>query len=331
MATQQENAGKVDKFLDRWAPKWTEEFKGPKRKGPRGGGRGGKGKVSKVGDFEYDKMEYGQYGGPVMQSQEYKHRQLDPTLLSKAFDPGGKFKGPQEAAFTEEFIAPTGEEAASSPGYEFRRREGQRAIENAASAKGMLRTGNTWKDLLKYGQDYATAEYDKTYGRARSEHDLSYGKAQDRYGRAQGEHQMGFQQGAQTWQMNQQRALDQYDRAFQQQQANETNRIAAQQMGEMSEMGAMEANMGRHQMNFGIASGAWDRNYMGNQQQYDYRLQRARDEARMAEGAASRRESAYNADYRRAQQEYGMRYDIAKRDEKDRYDRWQDQTKYATT
>jgi hypothetical protein len=291
-------------------------FTPTRRKGPMGGGKGGRGKVAAVGDFEYDKMAFDQYGKRFedrLSGDEYQSRDFTGSYDYGGFDPGARFQGPQEGAFNAGFQAPTGAEAAASPGYDFRLREGQRAIENAAAAKGMLRTGNTWKDLMKYGQDYATAEYDKTYGRARSEHDLAYGRAQDRYGRALGEHQMGFQEGAQAWQMNQANQMAAYDRAFQAQQANEANRLGAQQLSEASRagafganLGAFGANLGAHQADFGIASGVWDRNYMGGQQQYDYRLQRARDEARSADAAAGRREAAYNNQYNRQLLEYTM-------------------------
>jgi hypothetical protein len=46
-----------------------------------------------------------------------------------------------------------------SPGYDFRTSEGQKAIERSAAAKGGLISGATEKALTKYGQDYATNDY----------------------------------------------------------------------------------------------------------------------------------------------------------------------------
>lgn len=51
------------------------------------------------------------------------------------------------------------------PGYEFRMNEGNKAINNAAAARGMGNSGATMKALTKYGQDYASNEYDKAYNR----------------------------------------------------------------------------------------------------------------------------------------------------------------------
>lgn len=51
------------------------------------------------------------------------------------------------------------------PGYQFRLDEGMKAINGAASARGMGNSGATLKALTKYGQDYASSEYDKVYNR----------------------------------------------------------------------------------------------------------------------------------------------------------------------
>jgi hypothetical protein len=46
-----------------------------------------------------------------------------------------------------------------SPGYDFRTSEGQKAIERSAAARGGLISGATGKALTKFGQDYATNDY----------------------------------------------------------------------------------------------------------------------------------------------------------------------------
>lgn len=51
------------------------------------------------------------------------------------------------------------------PGYQFRLDEGNKAINAAASARGLGNSGATMKALARYGQDYATGEYDKVYNR----------------------------------------------------------------------------------------------------------------------------------------------------------------------
>lgn len=51
------------------------------------------------------------------------------------------------------------------PGYDFRMQEGQKAIERSAAARGGLQSGGTLKALGRYGQDYASNEYQNAYNR----------------------------------------------------------------------------------------------------------------------------------------------------------------------
>jgi hypothetical protein len=53
----------------------------------------------------------------------------------------------------------------NTPGYNFRYNEGASAVENSAAAKGSLFGGNTLLELTRYGQEFATNEYDKELGR----------------------------------------------------------------------------------------------------------------------------------------------------------------------
>lgn len=53
----------------------------------------------------------------------------------------------------------------ADPGYEFRMKEGQKAIDAAASARGMYGSGATLKSLARYAQDYGSNEYNNAYNR----------------------------------------------------------------------------------------------------------------------------------------------------------------------
>lgn len=46
-----------------------------------------------------------------------------------------------------------------TPGYDFRLNQGLDAIQSSAAARGGLYSGAAMRDILKYGQDYATGEY----------------------------------------------------------------------------------------------------------------------------------------------------------------------------
>lgn len=51
------------------------------------------------------------------------------------------------------------------PGYQFRLDEGNKAIAAAASARGGNDSGRAMKELTRYGQDYASNEYNNAYNR----------------------------------------------------------------------------------------------------------------------------------------------------------------------
>jgi hypothetical protein len=53
----------------------------------------------------------------------------------------------------------------TSPGYQFRFSEGQRAVESGAASKGMLMSGGTMKDLLRFGDGVASADYGDQFNR----------------------------------------------------------------------------------------------------------------------------------------------------------------------
>lgn len=52
------------------------------------------------------------------------------------------------------------------PGYQFRLQEGNNAINASAAARGMGNSGATMKALARYGQDFASNEYNNAYNRA---------------------------------------------------------------------------------------------------------------------------------------------------------------------
>jgi hypothetical protein len=73
---------------------------------------------------------------------------------------------PQENIFNKPF---TLADFQADPGYEFRRAEGQKGVENSASARGLTLSGGTLKALERYNQDYATGEYGKAFDRYQSD------------------------------------------------------------------------------------------------------------------------------------------------------------------
>jgi hypothetical protein len=53
----------------------------------------------------------------------------------------------------------------TSPGYQFRFSEGQRAVESGGAARGMLMSGGTLKDLARFGQGVAADDFNDQFNR----------------------------------------------------------------------------------------------------------------------------------------------------------------------
>lgn len=60
----------------------------------------------------------------------------------------------------------------ADPGYAFRVREGQRALESSAAARGGLLSGGTGKALARYGQEAGSQEYGNAYNRFLQQREL---------------------------------------------------------------------------------------------------------------------------------------------------------------
>lgn len=59
------------------------------------------------------------------------------------------------------------------PGYQFRLSEGMKALERSAAARGGLISGGALKAASRYGQDYASNEYQNAYNRALTQYNTS--------------------------------------------------------------------------------------------------------------------------------------------------------------
>lgn len=53
----------------------------------------------------------------------------------------------------------------TDPGYDFRMGEGIKALDRSAAARGVLNSGGQGRKLVRYGQDYASNEYQNVYNR----------------------------------------------------------------------------------------------------------------------------------------------------------------------
>lgn len=106
---------------------------------------------------------------------------LSPFAGSMPAIPQGTGYLPQLPTFTpptykapDAFKAPSAEDAINSPGYQFRLGQGEQALQQSAAARGVLNTGGTLRDILGYGQNFASGEYANVYGRAADTYDRNY-------------------------------------------------------------------------------------------------------------------------------------------------------------
>jgi hypothetical protein len=82
------------------------------------------------------------------------------------------------------FQAPTDVTQQNDPGWQFRMKEGLKAIERSAASKGTLLTGGTLKDLNNWAQNTASNEYGNVYNRAATEWERNYNRNLGEYNNA---------------------------------------------------------------------------------------------------------------------------------------------------
>jgi len=89
--------------------------------------------------------------------------------------------GPVPNFTYEPFEVPTAESVLNEPGYQFRSQQGQDALQRSAASKGLLRSGGTLKDLIQYGQNFASNEYNNSFQRALQAYGSRYQLAKDEF------------------------------------------------------------------------------------------------------------------------------------------------------
>lgn len=110
--------------------------------------------------------------------------------------PGDPFRAPRGLDPRRfQFTPPTAQSLVNDPGYQFRLRAGQQALEGSAAARGGLLSGGAMRGLTEFGQQLGSQEYQNAYNRALGQNELGYGRAltanQDQYNRALQQWQLG--------------------------------------------------------------------------------------------------------------------------------------------
>jgi len=76
--------------------------------------------------------------------------------------------------WTQQFTAPTAQQAAQTPGYQFQLQQGLNAIQNSAAGQGGLLSGSTLAGMNNYAQGVASTNYQNTFGNALTQYQNAY-------------------------------------------------------------------------------------------------------------------------------------------------------------
>lgn len=91
---------------------------------------------------------------------------------SNTFNPGSEFSNPFRLS---------AEELYADPGYQFRKSEGENALERLGAARGYTSSGRELREAARYASDLASQEYGAAYERGSSDLARRYGVAADVY------------------------------------------------------------------------------------------------------------------------------------------------------
>jgi len=133
------------------------------------------------------------------------------------------------------FQAPTEANMVADPGYQFRLKQGQQALENSASARGTLRGGAQLKALTDYAQGAASQEYQNAYNRSRDVFDANAQERQAAFNANFRGAEAAYNPQLQTWQAqnlaSQRNAELNFDRSWQQDVFNRDDAFRQAQAG----------------------------------------------------------------------------------------------------
>jgi hypothetical protein len=112
--------------------------------------------------------------------------------LSSLLQPGGYLA----STWNQQFQAPTAEQAAATPGYQFTLQQGTQALNRGAAARGNLLSSGAAKQLEQYGTGLANQTYNDVYNRSMGQYQTNYqtflNNQQGLYGRLMGLSQQGL-------------------------------------------------------------------------------------------------------------------------------------------
>ena len=224
----------------------------------------------------FDSSRFGT-GGPgvadykAFEFGDFAYKPALPDSFNERYNDPGEFKYGDFTA-PPEFKPPTEADMQADPGYQARLNKGMKVLQASRAAQGLLRTGGTAKGLVRFGQNEASEEYDKVYGRRLGENQLAYGRAKDVYG------------------INRANAAENFDR-------NVSNARQAHQIRQGDWRGNADVTLEGSRLGYDVAQGTYDRNLSLHRQQYE-------DERAHANAVAAASAAGANQAYNRALDDY---------------------------
>lgn len=124
----------------------------------------------------------------AMQEAQWEQTQEN---LKPYMDLGQSYINPLKDALsnpmlTQQFSAPTEQQAQNTPGYQFTLNQGLKATQNSAAARGLGTSGAALKGAANYSTGLANSTYNDVYNRALSTFNTNYSSASNNVNRLQG-------------------------------------------------------------------------------------------------------------------------------------------------
>jgi hypothetical protein len=103
---------------------------------------------------------------------------------------GSEYINPLKAALSnpalaQQFTAPTADQAAQTPGYQFTLGQGLKSVQNSAAARGLGTSGAALKGASSYATGLADSTYNDVYNRALQTYQTNYNAASNNANRLQ--------------------------------------------------------------------------------------------------------------------------------------------------
>ena len=212
-----------------------------------------------------------------------------PPPFRPPFYQGATPFGQEPYVAADPYTSPTLEEYGADPGYQFRKQQGEAALERSGAALGVTNTGGTLKDIIDYGQRAASQEIGNVDRRMRDTYEMNernrFNAYQSNYGNAMNAYNMNERNLGGAFDRNLGAARDAYamneENRYRGYTTNELARLSQNQEAEARRSGAYGTNLGAYerQQQYGLrAQGqGFDQSFRNWEQQWNQGRQNAQD------------------------------------------------------